>query len=367
MKQILQRIFHFGEFKYHQYGMLRIVKQKLHYIKSQNSFIKFPLDNVTPVVSNYSFYRYGDKKWLDFFYSVHGKPSSDFIPLNIYYQVIEPLLNNYALLQAIKEKNFYNKYYSHIKTPLTLLRRINGCFYDTDFNPISLNETFISKNFQTQNELIIKPSIESGGGKSIMKFVRNNESMVSDNKTLDIDFLINYSNDFIIQQVVKQHKFFRQFNPGSNNTLRVFTYRSVITDKVHILHTILRIGKTGAFMDHDNLGGIAIAVKNDGYLNTFACDVNGMKVNSFNGITFSSLDKVPFLDKVYNISIDLASQIYYGHLLALDFTFNETGDPLLIEINCQGNGVSQYQMNNGSLFGEYTKEILDFCQQKMKN
>ena len=47
--------------------------------------------------------------------------------------------------------------------------------------------------------------------------------------------------------------------------------------------------------------------------------------------------------------------------MALDFTIDNTGEPLLLEINCWGNGISQYQMNNGSVFKEYTREVLEYC------
>ena len=362
MKKVFTYLLDYGKYILRRNNLMRTVKQKIKHLKSSNSFERFPLDAVTPVVSEYSYFRKGDRPWLDFFYSVYGQPLPDFIPLTIYYQTIEPKLNNYVLLQAIKEKNFYNKFFTNIKTPRTILRRINGSFYDAEFKNVILSDAWIENNIMAENELIVKPSVQSGAGKSIMKFIKNGHSVESNINVLNVNYLLNYHKDFIIQEVVKQHQFFRQFNPGANNTLRIFTYRSVVTNQVHILHTLVRIGKDGEFMDHDNLGGIAIAIDHSGKLKSHAFDVNGNKYSAFNGVKFDELEKVPLLDKFQKVAEELAYDIYYGRLLAFDFTVNEHGDPLLIEINCQHNGVSQYQMNNGSLFGEFTQEILEYCE-----
>ena len=68
------------------------------------------------------------------------------------------------------------------------------------------------------------------------------------------------------------------------------------------------------------------------------------------------------MDEMKALAKKIANNIYYGRLLALDFTVNSDGDPLLLEINCWRNGIHQYQMHNGGLFKEFTKEILDYCQ-----
>ena len=52
--------------------------------------------------------------------------------------------------------------------------------------------------------------------------------------------------------------------------------------RIHILHTLLRIGRKDCFMDHDNPGGVVIAITKDGYLKDYAIDVKGIKHESFN-------------------------------------------------------------------------------------
>ena len=109
------------------------------------------------------------------------------------------------------------------------------------------------------------------------------------------------------------------------------------------------------------MGGVAIAINEQGNLKDYAFDIDGTKYESFNRITFKQVAEVPFIQEIYKSSINVANQVHYARLLAMDFTVDQTGEVLLIEINCKGNGISQYQYSNGSLFKEFTEEILDYC------
>jgi len=335
------------------------IDRRLRNLKNKGLLWEYPLEKVQPSVSNYKFFKKSDVKWLDFYYSVYGKPDKNFIPVSVYYH-IEDCLNDRMLTYALKEKNFYDNFLGEIKTPLTLLRRINGFFYDERFNRMDVDDALINSWRESHKSLFIKPSVVSGGGGSIIKFELNNDSYLYDGSVLNPDFLSKYKFDFILQENIKQHSFFSQFNPDSNNTLRFFIYRSVQSDQIHILHTLLRIGAKGFYVDHDHTGGVAVSLIGN-YLQKYALDINGIKYEHINGIALSEVGKVPFIEEAANIARSVASRVYYGRLLALDFSIDEHGQPLFIEMNCRRNGTSQYQMNNGGLFKEFTNEILDFC------
>jgi hypothetical protein len=337
------------------------INTNLKILKNKDLLVKFPVNEIHPAVSEYSFFKKSDKKWLDFYYSAFGKPDRNFIPVPVNYH-IEDCLNDRMLTFALKEKNFYNNFMAEIKTPSTLLRRINGFFYDERFNKIDFNDEYINSWKDKYSDLFLKPSVLSGGGSSIMKFELKHDNYVSSNTILDTGFLLNYGFDFILQENITQHPFYRQFNPDSNNTLRFFIYRSVKTDKIQILHKILRIGARGSHVDHDHTGGVAVGIDDNNYLMENAFDINGMKCNSVNGILFKDLDQAPFVDEAANIARKIADRIYYGRVLALDFSIDEKGQPLFIELNCRRNGTNQYQMNNGGLFKEFTREVLDYCE-----
>jgi hypothetical protein len=322
----------------------------------------YPVDDQLPLVASYSFYRTSDRRWFDFFYSVHGRPSTDYVPLTTYYLVVEPLLNRYDVLWAVADKNAYDQRFPDVCTPHTPLRRIHGGFYDHEYTLVSPDADWLRAHLGPIDRVFVKPSLESGSGRGILCFDGDGVFLRSNATTLDSAFLQNYPDDFVVQEAVTQHPFYARLNPTSNNTLRVLTYRSVRTEDVHVLHTLLRIGTRGHFLDHDNHGGVAIAITKDHRLRPPAVDGNGIARADFNGVEFSRIGAVPHVAEAQKVAMRLAGRIHYGRLLAFDFSVNAAGNPVLLDINCHGNGVSQYQMSNGSLFNEFTAEVLDHCE-----
>lgn len=335
------------------------VKKKIHYLKKQGKYKKYPKGKSPPYITKYPFFRKSDKKWLDVYFSIFGEENKGFIPIPAYNNFIEPAMNHYLLNRAIKEKNFYDKFLKNIQTPHTYIRKIHGSFFNVDYSFIDLDNTKLSNLIKNETALIIKPSVVSGSGKSICKFIKKEDGNFYNGETLlSVKYLEQYASDFVLQKAVIQHEYFRKFNPESNNTLRVLTYRSVKDESIHLLHYLLRIGSTGSFLDHDNLGGVVVAISEDGILNDFATDINGNRHHTFNNISFTGDKGVPFFNEIKSVAENIAGQIHYGRLLALDLTVDEDGRVLLIEINSKGNGISQYQYNSGSLFKEFTEEIL---------
>lgn len=361
MKIILFSVINLAyRFKSH-FAESKMINEMIEHLKKNNKLKQFPYNECKPEVFKYPNLTKNDKKWLDFFYSVTGKADKGFIPLNYFNRYIEPCLNDITLIAGLQEKNFYELLFKDERTPEVILRKINGFFYKGDYSPIILNDEALQSLFKNYNHIIMKPSIESGSGRSIMLFERKENNLVSDGEIFNLDFIKKYKPDFVIQQRVKQHEFFKKFNPSSNNTLRIFLYRSIKDDKIHVLHKLLRIGKVGSFLDHDNLGGLGISIKDGNVFDEFAYNYFGDKYSSVNNIKFSEAGEVPFIDETCEVAIKTASKIFYARLLALDFTVDAEGNVLLIEINCWGNGITQYQMNNGSLFNEFTNEILEYC------
>jgi hypothetical protein len=343
-----------------------IQKKKLEILKSNFVFKPFPYDRVVPTVFKYPFGNRTDRYYFDFYYSISQNADPNYIPATTYLLYLEPALNDFRFNKNIDNKALYDKILTGIKTPKTILRKIDNFFYDSNYNLIELTEQYLMELTDAFNSLILKASIESGGGINIRLFIRVNNKLVDSKNQFNLQLLSEFP-DFVLQEVVLQHNFYRQFNPSSNNTLRILTYKSVKDNKVHILHCLLRIGKLGSFTDHDNLGGIVVGITPNGILNDFGCNVNGLKLTSFNNIIFRDINRVPYIEEVKTSAIIIAEQIHYGRLLAIDFTVDNNGNSLLLEVNCYGNGTCQYQMNNGSLFKEFTEEILNYCVQKGAN
>ncbi|MBM3434809.1 MAG: hypothetical protein FJY07_01170 [Bacteroidetes bacterium] len=341
----------------------KIFREKILHLKNTNRFKPFPDEQIRPVVYDYPIFKNKYKIYLDFYYSVLEKSDKNFLPNPIYYNHIEPMLNNIKLLHAFKDKNFYDMFLKDVNTPLTILRKINEGFYDSDYKSIELSSSLLSSLTKNKKDLMLKPSIDSGGGLSIQLFKLDQGQFFSEGKKITVEMLTSFP-DFVLQEVITQHQFYQKFNPGSNNTIRVFTYRSVIDEEVHILHRLLRIGKKGAFTDHDNLGGIVIGINEQHQLNPYGLDINGTKFFNFNAVDLSQKNEAPFLCQVEEIASSIARKVFYGRILAFDFSIDLNGEVILLEINGWRNGISQYQMNNGALFGQFTDEIMSYCNGK---
>jgi hypothetical protein len=339
---------------------IKLIRSKIDYLKDNDLYQPFPDVDFRPTVYDYPFYKKADNAYLDFFYSVSLNADINFIPLTTYFIIIEPLLNQFQLLSSLTNKNAYDLHFASVRTPMTYLRKIDNSYYDTNYRHLPVSDEMLLALLGDTSSVILKPSIESGSGKSIELFTKNFDGFFSGEKILNQKFLDAYP-DFVLQENVRQHEYFRNFNPDSNNTVRILTYRSVKDDQIYILHRLLRVGKKGNFLDHDNFGGIAIGISADYNLNRFGFDTAGNKFTSFNDVSFENQTEVPFMSDLERIAKSIAKDVFYGRLLAFDLTVDDSGAPLLIEINCWRNGVSQYQMNNGSLFQEFTKEVLDHC------
>lgn len=344
----------------------RSFRKKLNLIYRYHSF----KDNVKPV-DFFNFWKKfnikADKRYYFLFSNVSGIDSMKYMPENIYYTVVEPVMNNMAMVKAYSNKNLYDHIYSNNNLfPTTILKRIDGVFYSPS-NEIVIEEE-IFKTLSTYESFIIKIAFDSGGGREVDLYKRNENGFVSHSGVLlSLDKLkSDYSSDIVIQEYIFSHPFFAQFNPSSLNTVRVFTYRSVIDEDIKILHTILRIGREGEIVDNQASGGISCGISN-GLLNTFAIDKYGKKYFSSGKYFFEKKDEVPFYLEIIKYSKEIARQNHYARVLGLDFCVDKDGSVRLLEVNNKSNEINFYQMNNGPLFGDYTEEVIEWSQNHSKS
>lgn len=340
-------------------GSQKNINDLISHLKAERKYFNYPAEKYTPTIAKYPFFRKSDLKWLDFYYSIYGKPDQNFISVPVYLYA-ETCLYDRLLINGILEKNAYNKFLNWVPTPTTLLRRINRFYYDDQYQKIDRKDIMILLN--GHKKLILKPSTYTGAGHDILVFENKNGTLNNGKFDLNPEFLDGYNRDFIIQEFVIQHSFFSQFNPSCNNTIKFFVYRSINDDSVNLLHCIFWVGAKGSFLDHDHWGGFGLSINEENKLNKHAIDVYGNKYESVNNIVLSSLGEVPAMDEMRALAKKIVNNLYYARMLALDFTVNKDGNPLLLEINFRHNGIHQYQMHNGGLFKEFTKEILDYCQ-----
>lgn len=215
------------------------------------------------------------------------------------------------------------------------------------------------------DKLILKPTVDSCSGKGIMLFNRNGNGYISadGNILLNMDFLYSYGDNFILQEGVKQHPYLSQFCSTSVNTLRIAVYRSVKDEAVHVIGSIMRIGKDGKFVDNAHSGGrfVGIDIKT-GKLGSYVCDQYGNIVDEWNGINFKNNNfAIPNWADVVAFAEYVGECNHHMRLLALDIALDENGKPCLIEYNCDGFSYWLFMFTGNTPFGEYTDEIIEYC------
>ncbi|MCP4221578.1 MAG: hypothetical protein GY765_43540 [bacterium] len=303
---------------------------------------------------------------------VLGEQHLDFVSEDLYYMVIEPILNRSDFYWVYRDKNIYDKYNAiHPGIfPDVLLRNLMGVYYDVDYKNVANVDAAIA-SWDAQ-DLVVKPSIDTGSGRNVQIFHKKPEGYVNNKEeVLSLEYLNKrYGMDFLVQDRIRQHEYFNKFNRTSVNSIRMTTYRSVKTEEVTVLHSNMRMGAKGALVDNCNIGGVAIHIDDNGKLNDFATDTSGNKhyaPPSNPGLTFSKVPTVPHFEEMKEMARKIAGDYFYFRMLGFDFCLQDDGKPRLLEINFGGLGIC-FQMDSGPLFGKHTDEIIDYvvAEQKKK-
>lgn len=293
--------------------------------------------------------------WHAYYRTLRGELHESYIPLGLFKSELSPKLNNKLQWPALLDKNLIYRIFSDFNQPTRVVQNINGFYYKND-KVISENEAIKCVTHQTQ-QLIIKPSIESGGGKKVIVFKVQN-GVTSHNDLTVKELLLLYKNDFIIQEFLEQSDAMRLLNPTSLNTLRVISYLN--NDGVNILRVAARIGSLDSPIDNYKAGGLLCGVDENGQFGSFGCTNRGdIKEHTFTGVKLSECS-VPNFDLVVKMIESMHVKIPYFKMVSWDIAINKDDKPVLIEYNTYNQGLD-VQIVTGPLFNEFTDEILKLC------
>jgi len=303
--------------------------------------------------------------WYKTYSYLSGKENINYVPEDIFHMLISSKLNRHDMVPAYKDKNMYDRNNPNIPDvfPDTFLRNIDGVFYDKDYCKIDNIKTYLAKI--NKENIVVKPSIETGSGKNVRFFSKKNGQYLSKKgEQLSLNFLKNhYNKNYLIQTRIKQHKYFAAFNESSLNSIRITAYRSVKTEEVMILHGNIRMGGKNSQVDNVSGGGVAVCVFPNGKIQEYASDLYGKRIYSPPSrpeLKFSEFDKVPYWDDICETAKKIAENYHYCRILGYDFCLQEDGKVRLVEINISGLGIA-LQYDSGSLFGDYTDEVIEYC------
>lgn len=290
--------------------------------------------------------------FFEFYTQKTGKFSPYYIPTDIYLNHIDEYLDNREASKYFDNKCYYPIIFKGIKQPEFVVLRIGGLWYTPDMNIISNAD--VEELIKQQGEIFVKLANNSDGGKGVA-FIRNeNNNILNDFN----GFVKNTKSDIVVQKPLKQHKDIAAIHESSVNTIRIISLLS--KDGVKIYSAVLRIGVGGSNVDNACAGGVTCGITDDGLLKDCCYKLNGDRfdVHPTNGFNFTNY-KIPSFDKAKEVVIKAHPIVPHFKLVSWDIAINEAGEPVMIEANLAKGGIDVHQFNNGPLFGDDTKKILD--------
>ena len=306
------------------------------------------------------------------FYSLYTGENINLCPDDVMHNVITPILNPKRYISTYKDKCmfdlFLDRTFGRRITPQTIIRNIDGTCYGENYETLSKTEVEKILKTCTFDRIVIKPSVDSSSGNSIVFGVKAKDQNIfytKEGQIVDYNYLLNiYRKNYVVQRAVNQNSFMAQFCCSSINTIRMLVYRSVVDNQPHVLNAFMRIGKEGSLVDNIHAGGTFLGINSNGQLCDFCIGTNSNKMSKFNGIDFSTQRFViPNYENLKDFACKVSESMPHMHLFSLDVMINENNEPLLIEYNLQGFGVRGYQFTSGPALGEFTDEIINYCRE----
>lgn len=293
--------------------------------------------------------------WGWYYASRNGNMDVRYIPNTLYYTKIDQHFNARKLGYGFNDKNYYSKIFDGILQPTVVVRKINGMLFDEQYKQLSPKEA--GALFREQDEVICKPSQESGSGRGI-EFISKDDDAKIDH------FLVSPEYDnYVVQKLIKQHEAMGSIHSSSVNCIRICSL--LMDDGVYILSSVLRMGFGNSKVDNatakDNAAfdGISCGINPDGSLHKYAYGYNtGNRLDRHpSGVVFEQFT-VPSYEKAIELVESCHPRIGNFRLVSWDIAINENDEPVLIEANMRKGGINFHQFNNGPLFGELTDKVL---------
>jgi hypothetical protein len=291
------------------------------------------------------------------FYKAHlGYFDERFVPTDIYALFFERRLNPQLFSSFLQHKGMLHHFIPAENRPDTIVSNINANLFDE--NNVQITIDVAMEKLLSFDRFIIKPSINSGGGKNVQLInLENLDKNVALNHIKGL--FLKYGNDFICQKVIQQNEEFERFNPDSINSIRIVTLN--INNTISVLTSFIRIGDIGQIVDNVTSGGMFIGIKPNGFLYSYASNYKWEKVfKSPTGIIFEGIHIKNF-EKIKNTVLYFHKLIPFASMIAWDISVDNYDRVIVIEINLDSVDSVPEQFFNGPLFGNRTEEVIEYC------
>lgn len=287
--------------------------------------------------------------WHRALYCITDNHTPHFLPESTFVQDMLPYLRDPRLVYAWGDKSYLDKFLTDIKTPLCILRNIDGVYADHDFELITAKQAEdILDSFQCA--LVIKPATDTNTGKGV-KLLR---------PPFALGMLQNkYHKNFVIQLPLKQHDDMGKLNSSSVNTIRVNSLMLDNTPK--IMSAFVKVGQAGAFADNHGHDRFFIGISKDGHYLNYAINHDMKKYDSIpSGYDFAG-KAVPHFNDVCETVKKAHMRIPHFKVAFWDICIDEEGVPVVVEVNLRHpNALIAQAAIGDAFFGDHTDKVLEY-------
>lgn len=276
-----------------------------------------------------------------------------YCPSTIFEPYILRGLNLPVHVMGMEHKAILDMIFPGIKQPITVIKRINGTFFDKERNILDIQAAY--KYVSSQDALCIKPTAFSAGGNSVKKIVGS----ALDFRQFE-EIVLEYGENFIVQEILHQSPKMSRLSATSLNTFRVSSL--FINGKCSICTIICRIGRGDSFVDNGAKGNYIVGVDFDGQFREYAYDFAYDRFSQTDtGIKFGDIKINEIAELVKLVETFHPKYIPNCGFCGWDFALDENNSWNLIEVNLYAPGIEFEQICPGkSLFGERTGEVIEY-------
>ena len=282
-------------------------------------------------------------------HAISAKADPYTVPEDIFQSDIEPSLNFHEEAHYLSHKSLYRHHIDAEAFPADLFNIIDGEIFNGDMERITRSdaERLLSRD---SGPVVCKPNFRSYGGSGIQFFDHPD----------DLAHELEHMDNVVVQKRLKQSPVFSAYNPKSLNTVRVYLYRSVVDNTIHILNTSLRMG-VDSLKDNVTTGGLISRINIGGHLNGYALGRYGKKYDRhpISGLKFDL--QIPDYGKLCRLAERIMDKLFLLRIAGLDLYYDEHSEWKVLEINTKGHSIRMSQYAGVPFFGEYTREVISYC------
>lgn len=312
---------------------------------------------------------YGERipyTWHRHFTAMSGRFDSSYFPELLFipeFERFENLWPEYVKVYADKNVLPILARCAGVRMPKSVIWSARGVWHDDGGHEITRDDA--AELLNDAGECFAKPTVDScsGRGCCLVDFMSGIDR-VSNRPVIEV--LRGMGADCVIQERLRCHESITRLYPNAVNTFRIMTYRW--GNELCVAPAIMRIGRGGGYLDNAHQGGVFIAVDDCGRLGSFALTEFNERFERHpdTGVLFDRY-RIEGFARCVDAAFAVHRQMPQIGVANWDFTLDEAGEPVLLEVNLEAGGIWVFQMAHGcGPFGERTPEILRWMR-KMKS